>query len=70
MHMELLLKKVTREISMCHVSIPVFVPRLRTIARYIISEIINKAAIQWVAARNNAFRVRHASWMSGFNRQI
>jgi hypothetical protein len=49
--MKFLLGKLTRQIAMGHICVPVLVPRLGTISRYIVTEIIGKEL--WMCRGHN-----------------
>jgi hypothetical protein len=65
MDMELLLEELPWQILMCHIPVPVLVPRLGAIPRNIIAEIVDKVAIHWTASSTNTFWIGHMSRVAG-----
>ncbi len=57
--MKLLLKKLPREIPMCHVYVPVFIPLLGSISRDVITKILHKGSIKGISFGQCMLWVRH-----------
>lgn len=66
----LLEKKLSGEVTMIHVYIPVFIPALGSIARYIVPKDINKASIYRVSIGKSTIRIWHAMGILLLNGQI
>jgi hypothetical protein len=62
--MKLLLKELPRQILVCHIHIPVLVPRLASITGHVVTEIIYEAGVHWTARSYNSFWIRHSSWVT------
>lgn len=67
MDMELLLKDLPWQILVCHVRIPVFIPRFAPIPGHVVGEIIDEARIHGTARSYFPFRIGHAGDMAGID---